>query len=97
MGGQNLLAALSRASGLPARTISGQMLPNTIPFIALTTIGAFPGQNSSWNEVFFNGSWGLVDPMLLAVFTSLQLSAGLMEDISFMLSRSAGKSFAEPA
>lgn len=62
LGRANLLAALSRTSGLPARTISGQKLPNTIPFIPVTTTGAYPGQNSAWNEVFYSAVWGLVDP-----------------------------------
>ena len=62
VGRANLLAALSRASGLPARTISGLLLPDPIPFIPVTALGAYPGQNNTWNEVFYDSAWGLVDP-----------------------------------
>ena len=62
LGRANLLAALSRVSGLPARTTNGQRLPNAIPFIPVTITGTFPGQNSTWNEVFYNSVWRLVDP-----------------------------------
>lgn len=62
LGRANLLAALCRVNDLPARTISGQRLPNTIPFIPAIKSGQFPGQNSFWNEVFYDSAWGLVDP-----------------------------------
>lgn len=62
IGRANLLAALCRVNGLPARTIIGQRLPNTIPFIPALKTGQFPGQNSFWNEVFYDSAWGLVDP-----------------------------------
>jgi hypothetical protein len=62
LGRANLLAALSRANGLPARVISGQRLPITVPLIPVTTLGAFPGSNGRWNEVFSNDVWALVDP-----------------------------------
>ena len=62
LGRANLLAALSRANGLPAKAISGQKLPYTIPLIPVTATAAYPGQNGIWNEVFYNNAWGLVDP-----------------------------------
>ena len=61
-GRANLVAALSRASGLPAKTISGIRFPNTFPLIPAAANGAYPGQNSTWNEVFYDSAWGQVDP-----------------------------------
>lgn len=62
IGRANLLAALSRASSLPATTINGLQLPDSLPLIPVSTVWDHPGQAQVWNEVYYDSAWGLVDP-----------------------------------
>lgn len=52
----NLLTALCRASGIPARSISGLVLPRRSKN-GFNTIGSH-----AWNEIYLNGKWIFADP-----------------------------------
>lgn len=58
----NLMAALSRAVDIPARTISGLAMPETIPFIPMSATWNHPAGAHAWVEVFVNDAWQIADP-----------------------------------
>jgi len=58
----NLMAALCRAVGIPARTISGLAMPETIPFIPMSATWNHPAGAHAWVEVFVDDVWLIADP-----------------------------------
>lgn len=62
LGEANLLAALSRASGLPAKIVNGLKLPEMVPLIPVSTAGESPADSGFWAEVFYEEGWGMIDP-----------------------------------
>ncbi|MCB2214281.1 hypothetical protein KQH50_02680 [bacterium] len=56
----NQLVTLSRAIDIPARPVSGVVLPDNLPFVNLKLDG---GKTADiWSEVQFNDAWHQVDP-----------------------------------
>lgn len=58
----NLMAALCRAVDIPARTISGLAMPETIPFIPMSASWNHPAGAHAWVEVFVDDGWQIADP-----------------------------------
>jgi len=58
----NLMTALCRAADIPAHTISGLAMPETIPFIPVTTAWNHPAGAHAWVEVFADDLWQMADP-----------------------------------
>jgi len=57
----NLMAAISRAADLPAHVVSGMLMPETVPFIPVTT---HPAEAHTWVEVLTGDDWQAADPSL---------------------------------
>ena len=57
----NLLAALARRTGIPARVVSGLSMPEWFPFIPKSVTWGHPAGAHAWNEVFIGSDWWLVD------------------------------------
>ena len=57
-----LMAALCRAEEIPARVIDGLALPDSIPFIPVSTVWNHPAGSHTWVESFFNHTWYFADP-----------------------------------
>ncbi|MDY6872740.1 MAG: transglutaminase family protein [Chloroflexota bacterium] len=62
----NLLVALSRAVGIPARPVRGIFLPNNLPFFSTQLDG--DKSLNIWSEVQFNDAWHQVDPTRAVAF-----------------------------
>ena len=58
----NLMAALCRALDIPARTISGLAMPETIPFVPMSATWNHPAGAHAWVEVFVDDVWQFADP-----------------------------------
>ncbi len=59
----NLMTALSRAAGVPARSISGLAFPVLMPpFTTQTRTGMHPAGAHAWVEVHTGDRWELADP-----------------------------------
>ncbi len=58
----NLMVALSRASGIPAQTVSGLVLPEAPPYTSRTATGLHPGAAHAWVEFYTEQGWTLADP-----------------------------------
>jgi hypothetical protein len=59
----NLMTALCRAVGIPARPITGLLLPIMLPpYMSKTTTWLHPGGAHAWVEVHTGEHWRLADP-----------------------------------
>lgn len=59
----NLMTALCRASGIPAKSISGLFLPPLLPpYMAQTRTWSHPGGAHAWVEIYAEDGWEMVDP-----------------------------------
>ena len=58
----NLMAALCSAVDIPARTISGLAMPETIPFVPISATWNHPAGAHAWVEVFVDDAWLIADP-----------------------------------
>jgi len=58
----HLMTALCRAADIPAHTISGLAMPETIPLIPVTTAWNHPAGAHAWVEVFADDVWQMADP-----------------------------------
>lgn len=58
----NLMAALCRAVDIPARTISGLTMPESVPFIPMSATWGHPAGAHAWVEVFVDDVWKIADP-----------------------------------
>lgn len=62
----NQLVALSRAVNIPARRISGTVLPDSLPFFRVSLED--DGSNDLWSEIQFGDAWHQVDPIRAGAF-----------------------------
>jgi hypothetical protein len=62
----NRLAALSRAVDIPARPVSGLLLPDSLPFFRISLDG--DGPTDIWGEAQFEDAWHQVDPIRADAF-----------------------------
>ncbi len=62
----NQLIALSRAVDIPARPVSGFVLPDNVPFFRTSLEGDF--STDIWSEIQFEGAWHQVDPTRAGAF-----------------------------
>ncbi len=69
----NLMVALSRAAGVPAISVSGLLLPPSLPFISNATIWDHPGEHHTWVEIEIDQGWLMADPSLRQPFFKRQL------------------------
>jgi hypothetical protein len=61
----NLMTALCRASGTPARSISGLFFPLLqVPYTTITATWMHPAGSHSWVEVYAGDGWLFADPSL---------------------------------
>jgi hypothetical protein len=58
----NLMAALSRAAGVPAHPVSGLMMPEMLPLIPVSQTWDHPASAHAWVEFYVNGTWEMADP-----------------------------------
>jgi hypothetical protein len=73
----NLMTALCRASGIPARSIEGLLLPGLLPpYMAKTRAWLHPAAAHAWVEVHADDGWAMVDPTLAANFSLGRLRFG---------------------
>ncbi len=57
----NLMTALCRAAGIPARSITGLTLPEMIPFTSRSARWGHAAPEHAWTEFFAGGRWELAD------------------------------------
>jgi hypothetical protein len=57
----NLFAALNRAVDIPARMVTGRVIPELIPLIPLTRRADDLFTFQAWNEIFMQDEWQIVD------------------------------------
>lgn len=60
--GANLLTAMYHAVDMPARTVTGLMMPVTIPFIPVRASWNHPAEAHAWVEIFVEDAWLMADP-----------------------------------
>lgn len=58
----NLMTALCRAAGIPARSITGLAFPPTPPFFSSTATWSHPAGSHAWVEVYAGDEWLMADP-----------------------------------
>jgi len=58
----NLMTALSRAAGIPAHSISGLAMPESVPFITQSASWNHPASAHVWVEVYIDDVWQIADP-----------------------------------
>jgi len=58
----NLMTALCRAAGIPARSITGLAFPPTPPFLSSTATWSHPAGSHAWVEVYTGEEWEMADP-----------------------------------
>ena len=66
--GANLMTALYHAVDMPARTVTGLMMPETFPFIPVRASWSHPAEVHVWGEVFVEDAWLMVDPTSANLF-----------------------------
>ncbi len=66
----NLMAALCRAAGIPARSITGITFPEMLPFSSRTGRWAFPGERHAWTEFYTDAHWEMADASWSRLFRS---------------------------
>lgn len=57
-----LMAALCRAEEIPTRVINGLAMPDTLPFIPVSSVWNHPAGAHAWVESFFDHAWVFADP-----------------------------------
>ncbi|MFW5714267.1 MAG: transglutaminase-like domain-containing protein [Brevefilum sp.] len=57
-----LMAALSRAEGIPTRVITGLAMPDSIPFVPISEVWNHPAGAHAWVETYFDHTWHFADP-----------------------------------
>ncbi len=57
----NLFTALCRAAEIPARTVTGRVIPELFPLIPITRTTDTPISFQAWNEVFAQDYWKMTD------------------------------------
>jgi len=59
----NLMTALNRACGIPAKSISGLSMPMfSPPMMTTARVWNHPGGAHAWVEVYTDGKWAIADP-----------------------------------
>jgi hypothetical protein len=73
----NLMTALCRANGVPARSISGLLLPVTLPYLRQSVTWNHPAGSHAWVEMYAGETWTLADPSAASGVTNLPWISGV--------------------